>query len=253
MRRENIKSAWKQLGLLGLVCLALVGGWSCGGVTTPSPTSTEVQLPTETASLAVSTPTPSETPTPPPTPTPTEVPQPVIHIVQEGDTLNSIAKRYGTTVKAIAEANEIADPNVIAVGQELIIPIEETSMVTVTPSPPSPTPLVQVSPTSPSFGPIVFSDGIAADYRPTNPRTRFPVGTPRIYACFDFEKMSESVSWTYTWYQDGKELWTETDNWWWGEKGPFFVRYHDYLPKGSYELKLYIDGVLQQSASFVVE
>jgi len=174
-----------------------------------------------------------------------------VYIVQAGDTLSTIAKRFGTTVKAIVEANGIADPNLIGEGQELIIPIKGTPTVTLTPSLPSPTPLAQVSPTASSFGPIVFSDGITADYRPTNPRTRFPAGT-RVWACFDFEGMSDSVSWTYTWCQDGKELWTETDNWWWGESGPFFL-YYDGLPKGKYELKLYVDGVSQQSASFTVE
>lgn len=43
--------------------------------------------------------------------------------VQRGDTLNSIARRYGITVKDLVEANEeITDPNVIFPGQKLIIP-----------------------------------------------------------------------------------------------------------------------------------
>lgn len=44
------------------------------------------------------------------------------HTVQPGDTLASIAARYGTTAQAIAEANGIADPNQISVGQVLVIP-----------------------------------------------------------------------------------------------------------------------------------
>jgi murein DD-endopeptidase MepM/ murein hydrolase activator NlpD len=49
-------------------------------------------------------------------------PQPTIHVVQAGETLFSIAQRYDTTVAAIAQANGLADPTVIAVGQRLIIP-----------------------------------------------------------------------------------------------------------------------------------
>lgn len=44
------------------------------------------------------------------------------YVVQRGDTLSSIARRFGTTYLAIARANNIANPNVIAVGQVLIIP-----------------------------------------------------------------------------------------------------------------------------------
>lgn len=44
------------------------------------------------------------------------------YIVQQGDTLSSIARTFGTTVQAIAQANNIANPNFITVGQVLIIP-----------------------------------------------------------------------------------------------------------------------------------
>lgn len=44
------------------------------------------------------------------------------HIVQPGETLFRIALQYGTTVDAIAQANNIVNPWFIYVGQELIIP-----------------------------------------------------------------------------------------------------------------------------------
>lgn len=44
------------------------------------------------------------------------------YIVQPGDTLSSIAQQYGVTVQAIVAANNLANPNFITVGQELIIP-----------------------------------------------------------------------------------------------------------------------------------
>jgi len=44
------------------------------------------------------------------------------YIVQEGDTLSALALRFGTTVSALAEANGIADPDLIYVGQGLVIP-----------------------------------------------------------------------------------------------------------------------------------
>jgi lysozyme len=44
------------------------------------------------------------------------------YTVQSGDTLAAIAARYGTTVDAICQANNIQNPNEIEVGQVLTIP-----------------------------------------------------------------------------------------------------------------------------------
>jgi lysozyme len=52
-------------------------------------------------------------PTPPPTQT---------YTVKAGDTLTAIALKFGTTVAAIVAANNIANPNLISVGQVLVIP-----------------------------------------------------------------------------------------------------------------------------------
>jgi LysM repeat protein len=44
------------------------------------------------------------------------------YVVAEGDSLSSIAQRFGVTVEALAVANGIDDPDVITLGQELVIP-----------------------------------------------------------------------------------------------------------------------------------
>ncbi len=46
----------------------------------------------------------------------------VIHVVQRGETLYSIARRYGVSMWTIANANGITNPNRIYVGQRLSIP-----------------------------------------------------------------------------------------------------------------------------------
>jgi LysM repeat protein len=45
------------------------------------------------------------------------------HIVQSGETLFRIALRYGVSVQALAEANDIDDPRRIIAGQTLVIPV----------------------------------------------------------------------------------------------------------------------------------
>lgn len=54
-----------------------------------------------------------------PLPTPTNE---TTYIVVKGDTLSGIAKRYGTTYQKLAEYNGIKNPNIIHVGQKIIIP-----------------------------------------------------------------------------------------------------------------------------------
>ena len=45
-----------------------------------------------------------------------------VYIVQTGDTLSAIARRFNTTVIVLMQANGITDPNRIYVGQRLVIP-----------------------------------------------------------------------------------------------------------------------------------
>ncbi len=47
----------------------------------------------------------------------------VTHTVQAGENLYRIALQYGTTVDAIVQANNITNPNLIVVGQVLVIPV----------------------------------------------------------------------------------------------------------------------------------
>jgi len=42
-------------------------------------------------------------------------------IVEAGDSLSKIAKRYDTTVDELMVANDITDPNLVLVGQELVV------------------------------------------------------------------------------------------------------------------------------------
>jgi LysM repeat protein len=86
---------------------------------TPSPSASVLsspEPPSPSASVAAST-----VSTPSQTPGVTPAPSQRTYIVQQGDTLNLIAQRFGTTVQAIQAANGLTGTN-IDIGQVLIIP-----------------------------------------------------------------------------------------------------------------------------------
>lgn len=49
----------------------------------------------------------------------------IIYTVQPGDTLNGIAKLYGSTINEIVDVNNITNPNLIYPGSIILIPVEE--------------------------------------------------------------------------------------------------------------------------------
>ena len=102
---------------------------------TPTPTVTATATATSTAT---STPTETPTPAPPtetPTPTMTETPSgPSLYVVQEGDTLSSIAEKFNTTLEVLLALNPNIDPDtlVIRVGDQIVIPAPDTQLPTPT-------------------------------------------------------------------------------------------------------------------------
>lgn len=51
---------------------------------------------------------------------------PVVHIVDIGETLQTIAARYGTTWDVLAQANNLTNPNFLPAGTSLVIPVGGT-------------------------------------------------------------------------------------------------------------------------------
>lgn len=54
-------------------------------------------------------------------------PSETVYTVKSGDTLSAIAAKYNTTYKKLAEYNNIANPNIISVGQKIKIPQDAQS------------------------------------------------------------------------------------------------------------------------------
>jgi LysM repeat protein len=100
------------------------------GVSPPGQTAQRSGVPVTNQGLAAGTQTqapataaqPAAPPAPAPPPAPTQ-PARREHTVQSGDSLFAIAQRYGTTIEALMQANNIRDRNqLLSVGQRLAIP-----------------------------------------------------------------------------------------------------------------------------------
>jgi LysM repeat protein len=141
---------WALGGTLAVVGLTAVAGGVTGALGSlpvgPEPTAQPTARASMTAagsqaavaeapSASVALPTPPASATPqagPATPVPATsqpappsqvAPPPVrTYVVQPGDTLHGIALQFGTTIAALQRANDLADTDVIVIGQVLVIP-----------------------------------------------------------------------------------------------------------------------------------
>ena len=151
-RRNPCRSSFlfvKRPFAIFLLILLLLLATGCGEVITKPAATVVIPTSTPEPTRAMSTPTATSTPTPvpatpEPTETPTPEPTPITHILQAGDTLIGLARKYGVTVQAIQEANGITDPRGLLVGQQIIIPTDpEARLNAGTPTPePTPAPMI---------------------------------------------------------------------------------------------------------------
>jgi len=108
-----------------------------------------------------------EAPAPAPAPVAASAPSaapvaapPGVHVVQRGENLTTIARRYRTTVSAIVAANAIANPSRIYGGQTLTIP---GAAAPVAPTPPTPVPPPAAPPAGVAMPPSMAAAVAARD------------------------------------------------------------------------------------------
>ena len=127
----------------------------------------------------------------------------VVHVVLRGENVYRISLRYGTTVRAIANANALANPNVIYAGQRLLIPCASGS---VPPAGPTPTPAPVfvtlpgqswISVALPGSGSVFVPPPVSAvdcrNFRPTSPTDGIGRGQTTFYW--------DAASWQVQWYR----------------------------------------------------
>jgi len=119
--------------VLTVVGLLLVVVWLTGdrGAVLPAFFSTDTPLPSDTSTPAPPTLTPTVTDTPEPSQTPTPS-GPITYIIEPGDTLSSIAEKFGVDILLLISINNLTDPSAINAGQELIIPGAGAELPTLT-------------------------------------------------------------------------------------------------------------------------
>ena len=83
----------------------------------------------------------------------------IVHVVQPGDTIASIATAYGIDPTVLANSNEIGSPYVIFPGQQLVVPYAELPMP---PTPPDPTPPGSIDPEVPFYDHATVRDTVFA-------------------------------------------------------------------------------------------
>ncbi len=113
----GLRPGWIVAVVTATLLVALLAGCSRKQDPTPVPGASALPEPSSRA-------TPESAPTGLPNAgsLPEPGPPPPVYVVQRGDTLSSIAARFGCTLDELIRVNGIADPNALQVGQELQIP-----------------------------------------------------------------------------------------------------------------------------------
>ncbi|MSP13567.1 MAG: LysM peptidoglycan-binding domain-containing protein [Chloroflexi bacterium] len=128
IREKDVKQTI-AISVIFLTTIFLITG--CGSSATPTikdtgrgvQSTTTLGKASASASVTAKLATPLSTASPTLAPTPTET----VYTVQVGDSISKIAVKFGTTTQAIVTANKMDNPNLIKVGQQLIIPPSPTA------------------------------------------------------------------------------------------------------------------------------
>lgn len=222
--QSNIYSLIAPMKVLLIVALAvfllsILALWATGLTVQAAFAAAEDTAPSPAPAAVTDSSSPLATPEPTTVTPPADLNQPtnqLSHIVQEGDTLGAIAQAYGVSAEDLVAVNGLTDPNLLYVGQTLIMPdgssIASTAPVSTTTQEPVPTevpaqPTPILSPASPEgineerWIDVDLSEQLLTAYEGSTPvhsylvstglpATPTPVGQFRIWIKLRYDDMS---------------------------------------------------------------
>jgi len=107
----------------------------------------------------------------------------------------------------------------------------------------------------PYIRPITMAKRVSASGFPVEQTSIFPKGTKEVYAVFEYANMRPEMQVTRIWYRNGEEAASGIYDWWGNESGIESISLHnnsEVLLGGNYEVRIYVENKLMQSAEFVI-
>ncbi len=181
-----------------------------------------------------------------------------------GDKETPTAEALSTSTFTPVKATETAEPELEPTPTETPTEPPATEVTPDSTEPPTVAPKATRAPTAtsapvslePAIGPITFAVGVTENNEPVDASTTFPSDIEEIHAFFDYEGMSESVTWERYWYQDEEEVASGSETWDAGESGTFDLSLtggDEPLGSGEWTLEIHVNGELVQTRDFVIE
>lgn len=99
-------------------------------------------------------------------------------------------------------------------------------------------------PNAPAVSNVLFAKAITSKGVARNPGVRFDSGIDAIYATFDYANFADRAAFTFSWYRDGFQIYTDSVRWEFGATGSTWVNVYDDdgLADGYYELEILYEG-----------
>lgn len=107
---------------------------------------------------------------------------------------------------------------------------------------------------STEIGQIAFSTEISEEYEAVEPGSRFGEGFFTLYATFDYDEMSDGMTWSWVWRHNGSVIDGGNQVWSYGDSGPGYVYFkpEEGFQLGEYSLEVWVNGELMAQSDFNV-
>ncbi|MGB1253285.1 MAG: hypothetical protein ACPG8W_21920 [Candidatus Promineifilaceae bacterium] len=104
------------------------------------------------------------------------------------------------------------------------------------------------------IGSLQFAADITEEYEPVAVRNEFGEGEFTLYAVFNYADMSDGMTWSWVWRQDGDVIGGGEQMWNYGDAGPGYVYFQpeEGFTAGDYSLEVWVNGEFMEESSVEV-